>query len=256
MASPRISVITPTFNRERHLPNLVACFQQQTCGDLELLILDDSSRPSPLMQAGGVDDPRVRYIHSPQRMTIGAKRNRLVEESRGEVIVQFDDDDYYAPQYVATMVGHLEGNDLVKLGAWFGFSRAKRQFFYWDTTVLSSVHFVVGPSDPLVPVSLQGNVEEAEFVSKNLWGYGFSYVVKKRVFEKHRFAEQNWGEDYLFTQGMLSAGLKLHQVPDAAGLALHVIHGSNTSRTFPQYLVPRPIADHLFGNQIAAYLDV
>jgi glycosyltransferase involved in cell wall biosynthesis len=256
MSAPTVSIITPTFNRERHLRNLIDCALHQTRADLELLILDDSPRPSRLIEAGYADDPRVRYIHSERRLSIGEKRNRLVEQSRGQVIVQFDDDDFYAPRYVERMVAALEDRDLVKLGGWFGYSVAKRQFFYWDTTKLSPIHFVVGSSDPLVPIDLAQAVVEAEFVDKNMWGYGFSYVVRRSVFEKVRFADENFGEDYSFVQRFRQQGLKASCIADAEGLALHVIHASNTSRTFPQFLIPPAVAEHLFGGALASYLDV
>ena|ERR1700682_2818123 len=249
----QISVITPTFNRERHLQNLISCFQWQTQTGLELLILDDSTQPSQLLQSGSIRDPRIRYMHSTQRLTIGEKRNRLIEESRGTIIVQFDDDDYYAPRYIERMIQHLGENDLVKLGAWFGFSGAKDQFFYWDTTCTSSVHFVVGPSDPLIAVSMEGSTEE--FFDKNLWGYGFSYVVKKHVFERVRFEDRNWGEDYSLIELMRKRGYRMSHASDGEGLALHVIHLSNTSRTFPQYLIPSALADHLFGLKVRPFLS-
>ena len=47
-------------------------------------------------------------------MTIGEKRNWLVEHSRGAIVAQFDDD-YYAPRYLERMVQNLGNDDLTKL---------------------------------------------------------------------------------------------------------------------------------------------
>ena len=41
--------------------------------------------------------PGVRYIRLNQRLSIGAKRNLACREARGELIAQWDDDDWYAP---------------------------------------------------------------------------------------------------------------------------------------------------------------
>jgi glycosyltransferase involved in cell wall biosynthesis len=46
----------------------------------------------------------VRYIYSPEKQTIGAKRNRLNNEARGDIIVAMDDDDYYPPERVSSVV--------------------------------------------------------------------------------------------------------------------------------------------------------
>src|SRR3954471_5913053 len=107
----KVSVVTPTFGREKYLPGLLACFAAQTHTDRELLILDDSPAPSTFF--GGLADSRVRYVHSKERLTIGEKRNRLVEMATGEVIASFDDDDYYAPGYLTAMLDGLGDADLV-----------------------------------------------------------------------------------------------------------------------------------------------
>ena len=84
----------------------------------EWLVLDDSAEPSALLARD--DDSRLRYFHQRLGASIGAKRNALIEAARGEVIVHFDDDDYYAPNYIAEMLSYLNRNvDLVKLSGWF-----------------------------------------------------------------------------------------------------------------------------------------
>lgn len=243
--SVRVSVITPTYNRERFLPHLIACFQAQSAAALELLILDDSAEPSRHAATAARADPRIRYMHSSRRLTIGEKRNELVRESRASVIVQFDDDDYYAPSYIDRMLEHLGQGDLVKLGAWFGYSTATRRFFYWDTSTAGNLHFVVSPIHPLQLADLSGN--DADFTDRNLWGFGFSYVGRRHVFASAPFDPIDGMEDYQFAKRVQAAGYAVRHVADGEGLALHVIHGANTSISFPQYLIPDALARHLFG---------
>jgi glycosyltransferase involved in cell wall biosynthesis len=239
-----VSVITPTWNRERFLPQLLACFGAQTYPELELLILDDSARPAALFQPGGVSDPRIRYTHLPARMTIGEKRNRLVEQARGSIVVQFDDDDYYAPRYVERMVQNLGNNDLVKLGGWFGYSVPKGEFFYWDTSRMAEVHLVLGPGEPLAALPVHGDV--TPFIEKNLWGYGFSYVFRKHAFRMARFESLDLGEDYAFTSAVRAAGCSVSYCNDTEGLVLHILHGDNISRVFPQYILPPFLLQRIF----------
>jgi glycosyltransferase involved in cell wall biosynthesis len=70
---------------------------------MEWIILDDGSDPVGDMFEG-LDIPNVRYIYSPEKQTIGAKRNRLNNEARGDIIVAMDDDDYYPPERVSSVV--------------------------------------------------------------------------------------------------------------------------------------------------------
>ena len=116
---PFVSVITPTYNRRRFIPHLIACYKHQTYPKerMEWIILDDGSDPvEDLFTGQGIKDiPNLRYIREAEKKTIGAKRNRLNDEARGEIIVAMDDDDYYPPERVATAVKALKGNPKVEL---------------------------------------------------------------------------------------------------------------------------------------------
>ncbi|UFX49070.1 glycosyltransferase [Bradyrhizobium sp. 41S5] len=46
----------------------------------------------------------MRYFDEPAPITIAAKRKALCRAAQGEIIVRFDDDDYYAPHYVDPML--------------------------------------------------------------------------------------------------------------------------------------------------------
>jgi glycosyltransferase involved in cell wall biosynthesis len=46
----------------------------------------------------------MRYIREPEKQNIGKKRNRLIQEAKGEIMVWMDDDDYYPPERVAHVV--------------------------------------------------------------------------------------------------------------------------------------------------------
>src|SRR5688572_16721881 len=104
--APVVSIITPSFGRHALLEAQHRIVAAQTVSDFEWLILDDSAEPSAYFTR--LDDPRVRYTHDPQRMIVAAKRNWLCERSVAPVIAQFDDDDYYAPHYLATMLARLD----------------------------------------------------------------------------------------------------------------------------------------------------
>ena len=130
MNKPIASVITPTFGREWVLPTIYRCFNKQTVTDIEWLVLDDSPQPSKFMQS--IQDPRVRYEYLDKRITIGEKRNWLVDKSRSDVIVHFDDDDYYSPIYIETMLSKMrEGQaDFIKLSGFFLYSVVYKKIWF------------------------------------------------------------------------------------------------------------------------------
>lgn len=109
MARPFVSVITPTYNRRRYFQGSLECFLQQTYprDRMEWLILDDGTETlEDLVLAAKSAHPtlNIRYIRVPEKLPLGAKRNRLNREARGEIIVCWDDDDYYPPDRVAHVV--------------------------------------------------------------------------------------------------------------------------------------------------------
>src|SRR5262249_13178432 len=139
-----------TFNRHALLQAQHGYLSAQSEQDFEWLILDDGPQASPYFT--GLSDPRIRYHHlAGPRMKVSAKRNWLCERALAPVIAQFDDDDYYAPNYLAAMRRRLadSGADITKLSAWFVYSAQLKRLGYWDTTDGLGLHFTFGPEPVL-----------------------------------------------------------------------------------------------------------
>jgi glycosyltransferase involved in cell wall biosynthesis len=251
----KVSVVTPTHGRESHLPRLYSSFKEQTHQNVELLIYDDSDTPSPFIAS--LRDPSVKYIYSRSRVPLGAKRDRMVREAAGDVIAQFDDDDYYAPDYITTMVARLGTSDLVKLSGWYLFDSRNRTFYYWDTRHVLDAHNLVGPGEQSVIVKMpKASPERTEWLDRTLWGFGFSYVFKRRVYDHATFdVTMNEGQDFSFVADCRRHGFVLDAFPDEAGLALHIVHTGNTSRAFPNYRLPAFLVSRIFGRHVDRYWE-
>uniref|UniRef100_A0A6C0DHU9 Glycosyltransferase 2-like domain-containing protein n=1 Tax=viral metagenome TaxID=1070528 RepID=A0A6C0DHU9_9ZZZZ len=59
--------------------------------------------------------PKLNFIWSEDKMTLGEKRNRLNHEAKGDIIVAMDDDDFYFPTRVEDAVKILRYNSGFKL---------------------------------------------------------------------------------------------------------------------------------------------
>lgn len=250
----KVSIITPTLNREAALPRLYRVFAAQTHRDCELLVLDDS--PQPSLFFSGLADPRVRYVHSPERLTVGAKRNRLAAMATGDVIMHFDDDDYYAPDYVATMLRHLGDADFVKLNGWYLYSQTHNAFAYWDLTAVAAHHYRMESERPLDSFH-SGAFAPAEaraWGEKTLMGWGFCYVYRRSAWARSPFADLRHGEDTRFLLGLAEAGCTVRQVADHDGIALVIRHRYDHSIVFPQYLLPLHLLPRIFGGEVAPFL--
>jgi glycosyltransferase involved in cell wall biosynthesis len=72
---------------------------------MEWILLDDGQdKVKDLIDEASKRIPNIRYIALDEKLTIGAKRNRLNEEAKGSIIVAMDDDDYYPPCRVSAVV--------------------------------------------------------------------------------------------------------------------------------------------------------
>jgi glycosyltransferase involved in cell wall biosynthesis len=241
MSSPVLSIITPTKDREAFLPGLWRCLEAQTVQDFEWLVHDDGVSPSPFLSGLAGHENRVSYSHAAEMASIGQKRNQLIASARGDIIIHMDDDDYYAPHYIETMLTLMARSkaDFVKLFGFHLFHQRTGMFAYWDLEHAFPLHHMLHPEAddfPLGPKEKQPNEE---------WGYGFSYVYRRTVWEAQAFADTSNGEDKFFAEAAVKsfshAGMQ-----DTSFAAVHVIHGSNTSYAYPQQLLPQAFGEAYF----------
>ena len=111
---PFVSVVTPTYNRRRFIPWLIRCYQEQTYKKdrMEWVILDDGQdKVRDLFEEAAKKIPNIRYYSLDEKLTIGAKRNKLNDLATGEIIVAMDDDDYYPPERVSHVVTRFRAAD-------------------------------------------------------------------------------------------------------------------------------------------------
>lgn len=111
---PFVSVICPTYERRRFLPNLIQQFNYQTYPNecMELIIVDDSATSN---QDIIPSQANIKYHYIPEKMPLGKKRNYLNSLATGEIIVCFDDDDFYSPERVSHAVTKLMSNKAVNI---------------------------------------------------------------------------------------------------------------------------------------------
>jgi glycosyltransferase involved in cell wall biosynthesis len=104
---PFVTIVTPTYNRRRFIPHLIEMVEHQDYKKdrMEWIVLDDGQdKVKDLFDAAAKRIPNIRYLSLDEKLTIGAKRNRLNEEAKGSIIVAMDDDDYYPPCRVSAVV--------------------------------------------------------------------------------------------------------------------------------------------------------
>lgn len=115
---PFVTVVTPTYNRRRFIPIAIKLYEAQTYPKdrMEWIILDDGvEKVRDLFVEASKRIPNIRYLESDEKLLIGQKRNRLNDEARGDIIVAWDDDDYYPPERVSHVVAKFNQFPKVEL---------------------------------------------------------------------------------------------------------------------------------------------
>lgn len=108
---PLVSVCTPTFNRRPFIQNMFECFRNQDYpkSKIEWIIVDDGTdKIGDLIKEA--DIPQIKYYEVNDKMPLGAKRNFMHQQVKGEIIVYMDDDDYYPPERISHAVETLLDN--------------------------------------------------------------------------------------------------------------------------------------------------
>ncbi|MDD6133098.1 MAG: glycosyltransferase family A protein [Selenomonadaceae bacterium] len=105
MQKIKLTILTPTYNREHLLPRVFASLQTQTVKDFEWLVIDDGSTDNTeeYMQSLPMVDFSVRYY----RKENGGKHTALNYSHRyirGESVLILDSDDYLTPETVETIL--------------------------------------------------------------------------------------------------------------------------------------------------------
>jgi glycosyltransferase involved in cell wall biosynthesis len=106
---PRISVITPTYNRSIRIMRTIESVLGQTFEDFEYLVVDDGSTDdtADVVRAAARKDPRVVYVHQENGGGASARSCGLAL-ARGEYIAFLDHDDCWVGDKLEQQVDYLD----------------------------------------------------------------------------------------------------------------------------------------------------
>ena len=117
-----VSILTPTYLRHKFFKQMIRNIELQSfpLKNLEWIIIDDGPIPMSCL----IDKYKFRekmanieYIYLNVKRTIGQKRNIGKSIAKGEFIVHMDDDDWYGPNYVSSLVYCLKNYSYPVVGA-------------------------------------------------------------------------------------------------------------------------------------------
>lgn len=108
--SPSVSIIIPTYNRERLLRRSINSIVKQTFTDWELVIADDGSTDNTKSMVESYEDDRIHYRYQNNNGAASA-RNMGVAVAKAGIITFLDSDDEADPAWLSKMVGVLKSKE-------------------------------------------------------------------------------------------------------------------------------------------------
>lgn len=108
-ASPLVSVVIPTYNRDYCLTRTLASLQAQSYVNWEAIVVDDGSTDATagLLRGLAANDARIRY-HFQANAGVSRARNAGLALARGECIAFLDSDDTWWPWKLEAQVACLD----------------------------------------------------------------------------------------------------------------------------------------------------
>ena len=114
---PLVSVIIPTHNYARYLPEAIESALAQDYSPLEIIVIDDGSTDSTRAAVEPYRERGVEYVYQ-ENSGPGPARNEGIRRARGDVVAFLDADDSWLPEKISMQIAHLRAHpDLGLVGS-------------------------------------------------------------------------------------------------------------------------------------------
>ena len=110
-----ISIILPTFNRQKILTTTIDCILNQTFEDYELIIINDASNDNTesIIKNYQTKNKKIKYIKNKKNMGCAISRQLGYENSKGSIIVFMDDDDIWPNDKLIKQYSLIKNHDMI-----------------------------------------------------------------------------------------------------------------------------------------------
>ena len=199
---PKVSVIIPCYNSEKHLQKAVDSVLQQSMESFEIILVDDGSsdKTSSLLQQIKMSDMRVEVITHPKNLGLGMARNSGMEKATGEYLFFLDSDDYIHPNTFEVLYEKAQEENLdILQGRFIVHENGKQEVYPADlvpfTQAISGTDYY--NQGVFVEPKACGKLWKTDFVRQNQLQFSKGYYEDMlMVFEA--FARANRANNSLF----------------------------------------------------------
>jgi hypothetical protein len=227
---PLVSCIMPTFNRRKFVPLALHYFSRQDYPNKELIVIDDGTDAVVDLIP---DNAEISYHRLGKKRSLGEKLNLACELAKGDIIVHWDDDDWYGPSRISCQVNWLQTKNAEVCGM--------NTLLYFNITTKAAYKYIYPPQ-------------------QKAWLLGSTLCYTKSLWRQNRFASIDVGMDALF---VWSAPRQQVRPLENNDIAVHMIHEQNVSskntagswwHTYPVEEIQRVLKDdwYTYSNGFSA----
>lgn len=204
---PKVSVLIPVLNEEKHLPDSLPRMQgQEVEGGFELIFIDGGStdRTRELIEREAARDDRIRLLDNPARRTPNALNIGLAA-ARGEYVARMDAHTVYPLDYLRLGVARLRRGDV----DWVAGPAIAVGDSGWSRAVGMALSSPLGTGGARFR-----HRSEAEFEAIT----GFAGIWRKETLESHGGWDEDWpiNQDSELAARMRARGERIVCVPAMA----------------------------------------
>ena len=185
---PLVTVIMPAYNAERYIAKSIESVLNQTCADLELIIINDCSKDNTLQIAHNYahNDSRIKIIDNHQNIGVAKSRNEGFDAATGSWVALLDSDDIWHSDKLEKQLDTAKKTNADLVYCSYGIIDENGNKFLED--------FIVPPSTDFKS-SLVISVISCSTV-----------MLSHKIASQHRFATEYYHEDLVYWLDVLRDG--------------------------------------------------
>ena len=217
MREPTVSVLTPVYNGEKYLPEMMDSILAQTLQDFEWIIVNDGSTDSTEEIVKSYDDPRIRYFSNDKNRGVAYSFNRAIDLAKGDFLAVAEADDINHPRRLEIQTSYMRFHKNI------GLVCSRQKIFHGGKIKFAKIK-------NFDKIKRPSNEEKNGFLF-----YGYYILHASTMYRKTTLIEKaiRYNENYKISCD-LDMFLRLSRVTDMVKLACRLlyyrIHESNMSR--------------------------
>ncbi|MBM7691481.1 cellulose synthase/poly-beta-1,6-N-acetylglucosamine synthase-like glycosyltransferase [Peribacillus deserti] len=180
-----VSIICCTMRKD-YMENVFRNYDSQLWKDKEMIIIlnaDDLNKH--IWEKRAKKSKNVSVYQLSETITLGECLNYGIERAKHDYIAKFDDDDYYAPNYLVHAMPAFRKTNADIIGK-------RTVYMYFE-------------EEKILAINNPGR--EKKFVTQGI--KGATLIVKKSIFEKVKFQNLNLGEDTVFLRQCIKNNFRI-----------------------------------------------